>query len=96
MIKDQVWWPSNQCCSQTTNPKHWFKTTIPNFIVISEELAKNSPEITRLPKMGPAHSDTMLTIEPMETKLTDELIKREKYYCGQRSTSLKTKQNLSV
>ena len=53
MIKDQVWWPSNQCCSQTTNPKHWFKTTIPNFVVISEELTKNSPGITRLPKMGP-------------------------------------------
>ena len=28
--------------------------TIPNFTVIGEELAKNSPEITRLPKMGPA------------------------------------------
>ena len=86
MIKDQVWWPGNQCCGQTTNPKHRFKTTISNFVVISEELTKNSPEITRLPKMGPTHwyyvnygteCNCKYLHWPMETKLTDELFEAE-------------------
>ena len=86
MIKDQVWWPGNQCCGQTTNPKHRFKTTISNFVVISEELTKNSPEITRLPKMGPTQwycvnyrteCNCKHHLWPLGTKLTYELVDTE-------------------
>ena len=86
MIKDQVWWPGNQCCGQTTNPKHRFKTTISNFVVISEKLTKNSPEITRLPKMGPTQwycvnyrteCNCKHHLWPLGTKLTYELVDTE-------------------
>ena len=51
-----------KCGGQVTNVaakqqtrEHWSKTTISGFIVLSEELAKHSREITRLPKMGSTH-----------------------------------------
>ena len=43
---------TNVAAKQQTQ-KHWFTTTISDFVVLSEELAKHSPEITRLPMMGP-------------------------------------------
>ena len=60
-------------------------TTIPNLIVISEELAKNSPEITRLPKMGPTqwHCDyrepnviASTIIDQWEQNFNHELIEK--------------------
>ena len=45
---------TNVAAKQQTQ-KHWSMTTIPGFVVLSEELAKHSREITRLPMMGLTH-----------------------------------------